>query len=571
MRVFTRWDEEFSTGETNELLHKLSFTLSTRISNSDLRQRLVASITNNDVYTLCNLDLDYTALSVADAISARQILAFYSKRRDIDLGFDKAAVSYGKFKEAEELCRQTNTIFKLHGQGRFQFRPCVEQVLFIAQRKISRILGDVPSLSSLFFRFGPGATTKVKKSDASPRMKLSHGLQCSEDLLPIVKELLEEMPGLTPFGESDSVTCDVDVMPSRLCFVPKNAKTERAIATEPGLNVMYQSGIGEYMKARLKRFGIDITDQTQNQRLAREGSITRALATLDLSNASDTVSKELVAHLLPIDWFLLLDHGKTSEIETPDGILFQEKFSSMGNGFTFPLETLIFYALASASVDVFENAYEERRVSVYGDDVIIPCYAYDLFSTVLVACGFELNKKKSFSTGPFRESCGKDYLSGIDIRPVYVKDRLTCADVFRLHNFFKRNYDEEICQLLLDYVPKHLAIFGPDGYGDGHLLGDWSPRPHKRNLGWSGYTFDTFTFKARKCYRALPGDFVYPSYSIYVKGGPAALHPFGSERLENPLEKENSPPAVYDKRGRLCDILPGRKGYKRISIYTLSC
>lgn len=571
MRVFTRWDEEFSTGETNELLHKISLTLSTRISNSDLRQRLIASINCNDVHTLCNLELDYAALSVADAISARQILAFYSKRRDIDLGFDKAAVSYSKFKESEELCRRTNIIFKLHGQGRFQFRPCVERVLFTAQRKISRILGDVPSLSSLFFRFGPGATTKVKKSDASPRMKLSRGLQCSEDLLPMVKSLLEEMPGLTPFGESDSVTCDVDVMPSRLCFVPKNAKTERAIATEPGLNIMYQSGIGEYMKARLKRFGIDITDQTQNQRLAREGSITRALATLDLSNASDTVSKELVAHLLPIDWFLLLDHGKTSAIETPDGILFQEKFSSMGNGFTFPLETLIFYALASASVDVFENAYEERRVSVYGDDVIIPSYAYDLFSTVLVACGFELNKKKSFSTGPFRESCGKDYLSGIDIRPVYVKDRLTCADVFRIHNFFKRNYDEEICQLLLAYVPKHLAIFGPDGYGDGHLLGDWTPRPHKRNLGWSGYTFDTFTFKARKSYRALPGDYVYPSYSIYVKGGPAALQPFGSERPENPLEKGASPPVIYDKRGRLCDILPGRKGYKRISIYTLSC
>ena len=557
MRVLTRWDGEFSTGETNEILQTVALTLSKRIQNERMREVIVSLLGTSDFRALCDLDFNYADLSVADALTIRQILALYSKRADLDFGVDRRAVSFCTFKEAERLCSETNQIFRMHGRGGFLFPPRVESVLFMAQRKISRILGEVPTLEQLPFRFGPGATTNVRKADACSRLKLSRRLQCSEDLLPVVSSLLEEMPAWIPFTEeSETAMVDVEIRPSKLCFVPKTAKTDRAIATEPVLNTMYQAGIGQYMAERLRLNGIDIKDQSKNQRLAREGSLTGALATLDLSNASDTLATEFVYHMLPIDWFLLLDHGRTTFIDTPEGILLQQKFSSMGNGFTFPLETLLFYSLAWASVEALCEGHEEKTVSVYGDDIIIPTYAYDLLSTVLHCVGCVVNHKKSFKDGPFRESCGADYLSGINIRPFYLKNELTCSDLFVMHNAFYRHGDNEVCEILVQYVHEPLRIYGPDGYGDGHLLGEWIPKPHKRRAGWAGYTFSTFTFRTRKKYRALPGDYVYPAYSVYV----SSCSP-----------KRSSGFSLYSQTGELGDILPGVNGYKRIEIYTLEC
>ena len=190
------------------------------------------------------------------------------------------------------------------------------------------------------------------------------------------------------------------------------------------------------MRDRLRRFGIDLSSQERNKNLARIGSLTKALATLDLSSASDMISIELVYHLLPIEWVFFLKYFRTPVVEYQGNRHVLEKFSSMGNGFTFPLESLIFYALAISCV-------EEKElfdcVSVYGDDIIIPVKYYDTLVQVLTCCGFSVNKSKSFKNGPFRESCGGDYYEGIDIRPVYLKDRLSGFDAFRLHNFFSRN------------------------------------------------------------------------------------------------------------------------------------
>ena len=589
MYAIKRWDEEMSTGDTNGLLQLLSTTLLSRISSQSagLRDTITACINSGDYGSLCGLELDYSRLSVADAIALRQVLAFYTKRVDLDMGVDRRQVAWKKFLEAEGLCLRTNTLFRGVAEGTFSWFPRVEHVLHIARQKIAHILGPVPSLSELKFRFGPGATVNVKKRDASPRMKLSAPLQCSEDLLPGVTELLAEMPWLTMKNtvgqlleelmgfpeDAEPSTVSLDIVPGRLCFVPKNAKTDRAIVNEPGLNVMYQLGIGRFIAQRLKRFGVDIRDQSYNQRLAREGSLTGALATLDLSSASDTIAYRLVLDLLPIDWFVLLDNGRSSTIEAKGREMRLHKFSSMGNGFTFPLETLLFYALAKSAVEVdamarplLDDAWgEESRVNAYGDDIIVPSARAEFVIRVLTTVGFVINPDKSFVDGPFRESCGADYLRGIDIRPSYVKDRLSGAGLFQLHNFFVRKGDEELAGLVLLAIPPRLRLYGPDGYGDGHLLGEWLPKPHRRDLGWSGYTFDTFTFKARKTFCALPGDFVYPCYSIYITG----------EGLQNEPEDPvgmgtDSPPATYDKRGLLRDVRPGRQGYKRISIYTLT-
>jgi hypothetical protein len=205
------------------------------------------------------------------------------------------------------------------------------------------------------------------------------------------------------------------VVANRVEFVPKNWKTHRTIAMEPEGNLPFQLSFDSWCKERLRSHGIDLRNQSLNQDLARQGSMDGSLATVDLSAASDTVSLNTVAFLLPEDWFQFL-----TDIRTPgyrigrEGELRQyHKFSSMGNGTTFALETLIF---ASACYAVGSKSF-----TAYGDDIIIETGLYSRLVQVLELFGFSTNEDKSFHAGPFRESCGYDTWEGVNITPFYLR------------------------------------------------------------------------------------------------------------------------------------------------------
>lgn len=568
MRTFTRWNEVSTSDETNDLLLEIALSHARSIGQTELRERITASLTSDRIPDLCDFDLDYSSLSVHDAIQVRQCLAFFAKRSDIEIpGVSKRAVAERKFIECETLCRESNRRFQLRARGEFFFSPRVEAVFHRAQRKIALMLGDVPLLSDLKVRFGPGATTQVPRKKASPRRKLSKPFACSEDMSPYVCKYIEELGNWLEFQAVSPTTVPVDIYHGKLVFVPKNAKTDRPVIIEPMLNSMFQLGVCSHLMDRFKRFGLDLTDQTLNQRLAREGSLTGDLATLDLSSASDTICRELVHDLLPFDWVLFLSELRTSSFVYEGRVYDQEKFSSMGNGFTFPLESLIFFCLAASCCEAGEAC------NAYGDDIIVPVSRYDLLSEVLACAGFLVNHDKSFSTGPFRESCGHDYLSGINIRPCYIKGPLACFDIFRLHNFYVRAQDNERASILLAYIEPNLRRFGPDGYGDGHLLGAHHLRPHGRNYGWSGYTFETYTFASPKELATLPGDRVYPSYSIYASDPPGwdvfpAIRPDGGIFAKMPKHIRD---LSHRYLGRdLVTSLPGKVSYNLIKIYVLS-
>lgn len=551
MRHFCHWDEVSSTGETNDFLLEVARRLCARINSRTTREFLLDRIDHGDLLALCNFAPVYSELSVSDSIHVRQICAFFQKRGDIDFGVDRREAALDSFKEAEELCRQSNEIFRLRSDGLFQFPPDVEAVLHRASRKISQMMGPVPDLSELKLRFGPGATTQVVKRKASVKRKLSQKLACSESLVPYLPTVLEELPLWVDFqstaSSDESWVVPVDIHRGKIRLVPKSWKTDRTIAVEPMLNQMVQLGINDHLCARFKARGLDLTDQSRNQRLARIGSLTNALATLDLSSASDTVSTGLVLDLLPWDWFCLLDPLRSQEVELDGQILTLQKFSSMGNGFTFPLESVLFYSLAAGCC----KEEDVEQVSVFGDDIIVPSYAYPLLVKVLVATGFKPNLSKSFSDGPFRESCGADWHSGINIRPLYIKGPLALYDIFRMHNWYARNFDEELSSFILSVIPKDFRLWGPDGYGDGHLVGDGGLRPHGRDRGWSGYTFETFSLKPVRDFKPLPGDRVYPFYATYS----------GSVEDRGFTPHRGGAPGAS---------MPGVEGVNRIKIYTLS-
>jgi len=569
MRVFTRWDEVSTSVETDEFLFKLALIHLDRIHDPVTRDTVSALLTQRDIRGLCSYEVVYDTLSVADACNLRQILAFFTKRSDVDLGVSRLESAVRTFIASEALCKETNEIIRMRNLGRFSFLPGVEPALMRAQQKIANILGPVPSLTDLRVRFGPGATTQVKRKNSHPRRKLSVEYACSEDMAEIVGRCLEELPKwvfLEEDADVESKKVSVQIHDGNLVFVPKNAKTDRPVVVEPSLNTMFQAGIGTYMADRLRLSGIDIRDQTRNQRAAREGSITGGLATLDLSSASDTIALELVYDLLPVDWAIFLSRFRTGHVKYHSVRLCLEKFSSMGNGFTFPLETLIFYALACACVD----EHDVSIVSVYGDDIIVPTYAYGPLCSLLQSVGFVPNATKSYSTGSFRESCGVDYYRGINIRPCYIKGPLACFDLFRLHNFYVRGLDPELASTIVEFISPHIRIWGPDGYGDGHLLGDRPPTLSRREWGWSGYTFETYTFRPRKEMAVLPGDRVYPFYSTYVS---ESSDTFVSHNLRDcalDFARREAPNLAHRyQRGLLVTTLPGVKSYNRIKIYVL--
>jgi hypothetical protein len=225
----------------------------------------------------------------------------------------------------------------------------------------------------------------------------------------------------------------VNVVPgNRFSTVLKDQGARRTILVEPTLNSFAQQGGGRLIRANLKRVGLDLTDQTLNQRLAELASRVKDIATLDLKSASNLMAKLIVEDNLPPAWFTLLDVTRSHRTKIGDRYHELEMFSSMGNGFTFDLETLLFYAITYARCTI--EGYNPFWISVYGDDIICPSGIVEKLEKDLSDYGFLLNKEKSYAEGSFRESCGKDYNNGSLITPFYVKSLQTLENVWTVHN-----------------------------------------------------------------------------------------------------------------------------------------
>lgn len=223
---------------------------------------------------------------------------------------------------------------------------------------------------------------------------------------------------------------------NKLSFVPKTAKTHRSIAVEPTLNTFLLKGVDNLLRKRLLKIGIDLSDQIPNQRLAHLGSLNwesdDAWCTIDLSSASDTLSIMAVKDLLPEEWFDVLNDLRSHYCNDNDEITHYEKFVTMGNGSCFPLQSMIFSALCHAAYAVSGLKPEYR---VYGDDIIVRKTVFGKVMELLEFYGFIPNRRKTFSEGPFRESCGADFHSGTNVRPVtFDKPLEELQQVFGLHN-----------------------------------------------------------------------------------------------------------------------------------------
>ncbi len=443
-------------------------------------------------------------------------VSFLSKYPSFKLDFDREEVAYKKFMDSELSCAKTNRRFQLSWtRPEFVPRAC-SAILASAARKISKILGPAPSADALIdLGWGPGSTTSVGGDDTSPYAKFQGRLDVTDNCVASAQFALGACPAwvnyLSRNGEVPSIECDAEidltvVAGSNLLFVPKNAKTDRAIRVEPSLNSFIQRGIGRQIRRALRRAGCDLSTQSNNQEAAREGSIDGLMATLDLSAASDSIAYCLVQDLLPFDWFDLLDCARSPATSYKGRLIHQNKFSSMGNGYTFELETLIFLAIAR-SVASYLNV-DSSSILVYGDDLVVPVETVELLVNVLNFCGFKLNASKSYHTNcsVFRESCGKDYFDGHDVRPIFLREELSNVEsLYKLANAFRRlghrrnshlGCDRRLWKcwsIVVRWVPQHLRFKIPEGVGDTGLISNWdesSPSRNSRKRGFEGWTYN---------------------------------------------------------------------------------
>lgn len=344
------------------------------------------------------------------------------------------------FKDVEVRNRQTNRrIRQLSLTGPALF--CLDE----ARKEVSRVLGDFClDEFSTSCEWGPGATATLVAADATQDQKiLEQRISVSRMALPYARTMLEwnstwfaARSGCHPDGPYSVLPSEFTLVDAeRYTTVPKDSRSRRGISIQPTMNLFLQKGIGSMIRRRLKRIGVDLDDQSRNQMLA--GLAYRCqLSTIDLASASDSVSYELVRFLIPETWFFHLNRLRCPSLDLDGEIVNLEKFSAMGNGFTFELESLIFWSLIRS----VEKRFHLTCIhGIYGDDLIVERTIAKAVISLLTEVGFEVNVDKTFVSGPFFESCGAHYFKGVLVTPPYQKEviRDTASAVRSANRIFR--------------------------------------------------------------------------------------------------------------------------------------
>lgn len=354
----------------------------------------------------------------------RQISGFHGKLKEL--------CSDAKIQEAYLQYKLTDSQISEAGATSQDFQQFRDVSHVIWGRVIGRISADV--MTELVPKHGPGAvadklTSNGKYSDLSWTERLDRYFPVEDYVIPGFSfyELLDDYPLYSPASEP----------PSRVIPVPKTMEKPRLIAAEPSYLQKVQQGVLTIMTRHLGDHpNIGWLDQTRNRKLALRSSKDRSLSTLDLSEASDRVSLQLVKNLIRFnEYFLgvtLAARSQTAVLPTGEKIHLK-KFASMGSAMTFPIESMVFWTIVVMAVCRSRGEYLptyktlkslREDASVYGDDIIVPVAYTQPVVELLELFGLKVNRSKSFTESHFRESCGAEFYNGHDVTIVRARKGL---------------------------------------------------------------------------------------------------------------------------------------------------
>jgi len=321
-------------------------------------------------------------------------------------------------------------------------------MLDLCQRVADRVVSDtfggswperaIFNPSDWTFRHGPGATSESKRGGM-----YKYTFRAWNPRLDSVWQYDEfGVPNSSVLADPTAIESSVQLIElhSRLIAVPKTMKGPRLIAAEPSSNQWCQQNVLDYICGHLRRPGtslgksIDFRRQDLSGASALSASESRSHATIDLKDASDRLSCWHVEAMFRGNISLLnamaacrtryiynaLDrkHPKIHKLR---------KFATMGSALTFPIQSIVFCVIALTACCKARGLDERHwasfcsEVRVFGDDIIIPEWAYETMLELLEHLRFKVNESKSFANGYFRESCGVDGFRGYDVTPVKVK------------------------------------------------------------------------------------------------------------------------------------------------------
>lgn len=291
------------------------------------------------------------------------------------------------------------------------------ELLHKVRRNVKILLtNDVPS--SMFEGsmpiFGPGSTSSCSGQETTYLHKVQAKPECTAQCIDYIEYVTRGSIARHPDDY-------VEVKGNVFFTVPKNFKTRRHCCVEPHLNTWYQRAIGLAMKRRLKEANY-MLEHIPEINAANLKFSAKEYATLDLKQASDTIYKRIVEDVFPSTWFHHMNRARSHYTSVDGDWHHNEKFSSMGNGFTFEMETILFLSIVRAVIP--QKLWS--KCTVFGDDIMCPVDYAEGVATALEELQFIINREKSFADGDFKESCGVDVWLykgvNVNVRPVYLRN-----------------------------------------------------------------------------------------------------------------------------------------------------
>jgi len=297
-------------------------------------------------------------------------------------------------------------------------------VLLESRRLVSRIICKA-NWNEIAPKHGPGAVFPPRKPSAKSEFTTYY--RSIDEVYPYTDWIRAVPCYWHGRGLECTFTAEPATIECRITAVPKDSRGPRIICVHPTEAVWIQQGVRHVLEnaintSPLTRGSINFSDQTINGNKALQASRSREFVTLDLKDASDLVSVELVRFLFGDYVYRFFDCCRATHVHIGERLLKLRKFAPMGNALTFPVESLVFWALVRACIHTHygENCDD---VYVFGDDLIYPQRYHERVVEVLRHAGLTVNTSKTFVRGFFRESCGVDAWNGTDITPLRMKVR----------------------------------------------------------------------------------------------------------------------------------------------------
>lgn len=277
---------------------------------------------------------------------------------------------------------------------------------------------------------GNGAVADIRPKGRGPSLQEKYLAIGTDPKINYLTKRLGEKSSL-PFE-----TCNSQSRVARVIFVPKSIDKLRTICAEPAGLLWYQQGyrraLLDYIRNRSHPLArrVNLEDQSLNRHLAWEGSLDGKYATIDLSSASDSVSRALIAQWFRKTGLLApIICTRSAFAALPTGEVIELKMvSPSGSALCFPIETIVFCSIVEATIREISGTAQGSKYRAYGDDIIVESVYASAVIQRLVMNGFKVNTSKSFttvSTHNFRESCGGEYLDGVDVTPIRLSRRFS--------------------------------------------------------------------------------------------------------------------------------------------------